>query len=491
MIYNNAVDQIKGMKPIINIGFRLAKVSSLSNGRAYVKFYGETTASSKLYPYIEGYKPVVGDDVLLAEQGSTFIIIGKISKTNIVDNYNLTKTVADGIYLTISAAASTYLTEAVADNKYQPKGTGSDKIQNNSYYFGFSSSSGNTLVANTTGSGTSPCNLGSTSYPFNNGYFTTLGNAASASAVQTLNVKNVNLYGDIVPDTNNSRALGSSSKKFSNVYTEALNISTVIATKWQPSSSYSYGINATSGSSSGTFTPSSSGNVHLGTASAKFGDGYFTTLGGASASNAIQTLNVKDTNIYGSTLPGSTTTYDLGSSSKRFKNIYGQYLRADYLYFGTNANVNLHFDASASTPVIYPYTTNKINIGSSSYQFNSCYAKQYYQNGTAISTSDKRKKTNIKDIAKKYIDFFKRLKPRSFRFKDGESGRTHTGFIAQEVEEAAAESGINNKDLAFICIDEEGNYGLRYEELIAIQTQVIQDLMARVERLENIVKERA
>jgi len=192
-----------------------------------------------------------------------------------------------------------------------------------------------------------------------------------------------------------------------------------------------------------TFTPS--GVVNWGTGTSQFKTGYFDTLGGTESTKAIQQLNVKNIKIYG-------TTIEIG-------------------------------------------TTNSVNVGTSSKQLNNVYAKQFYQNGTAISTSDRRKKTGIKGIARKYIDFFRRLKPRLFRFKDGESGRLHSGFIAQEVEEAAIDSGIDNKDLAFICIDENGNYGLRYEELIAIQTQVIQDLLKkvddlseRVEDLERIVK---
>ena len=83
MIYDNAVDQAKGMRQQPVLPFRLAKVSSLSNGRAYVQFYGESSASTKLYPYLEGYKPTVGDDVLMIQQGSTFIIAGKVSKDDI------------------------------------------------------------------------------------------------------------------------------------------------------------------------------------------------------------------------------------------------------------------------------------------------------------------------------------------------------------------------------------------------------------------------
>lgn len=384
MIYNTAVEQIKGAKtaqsesmlPIL----RLATVTSLSNGRAYVQFYGEATASSKLYPYLSGYKPELGDKVLVFQQGSTYIIAGKISKDNVGDTYYITKALLD-------TALNGYLTRAVADTLYEPKGS-ADRIQNNSYYFGFYGSSSTALIGNRlTGSTTTALDLGTSSLPFNAGYFKTLGQSSSAGAIQTLNVKNATLYGSIIPYSTNQGSIGSSNYYLSAVYTNSLTINKFIASQWQFNSSWSTSIKA-QGSSSG-------------------GD-------------------------------------------------------------------------------VYPNGT--VNLGTSSYQFNNVRAKQFYQNGSAISTSDRRKKTGIKDFTKKYIEFFKKLKPKLFRFKDGESGRLHSGFIAQDVEEAAAESGIPTKDLAFLCIDEDGNYGLRYEELIALQTKVIQDLMARVEVLEEKIK---
>ena len=330
MMYDNAVDQIKGLKDARNnaeLPFHLAKVTSLSDGRAYVQFYGDSSPSSKLYPYLEGYKPKVNDNVLMLRQGLTYIIAGKVSKDNIADNYYLLKSVADALYLT----------QAAADERYQPKGeVYQRKIQNNSYWFGFNSDTSKSLY----------------------GYHLT-----SAS-----------------PDP-----------------------------------------------------------IELGTTSNKIGAVYATTIGGTSSSNSVQTFNVKDSNVYGNILPATNNSSNIGSSSSK--------------------------------------------------QFNNVYAKQFYQNGTAISTSDKRKKKSIKDIAKKYVDFFRKLRPRTFLFKDGESGRTHTGFIAQEVEEAATECGIDSKELAFLCIDKDGGYGLRYEELIAIQTKVIQDLLERVEALEDKANE--
>ena len=115
------------------------------------------------------------------------------------------------------------------------------------------------------------------------------------------------------------------------------------------------------------------------------------------------------------------------------------------------------------------------------YPFNAVYADNFY--GTVNSTSDRRLKKSIKTLGRKWLDFFYRLRPTSFKYKDGSSGRTHTGFIAQEVEAAANEVGIDTKDIATIVVDSDGRYYLRYEELIAVQTLAIHDLKAQVEDL--------
>lgn len=75
---------------------------------------------------------------------------------------------------------------------------------------------------------------------------------------------------------------------------------------------------------------------------------------------------------------------------------------------------------------------------------------------------------------------FDRLRPASFRLKGRK--RRHLGFIAQDVEAAMKEAGIDSRDFAGLAIDEEGGYGLRYEEFIPL-------LVEKVQRLEAMIKE--
>lgn len=59
--------------------FRLGKIDPLySTGRPSIVFDGETTATTKQYPYLSPYAPTAGDRVLLARVAGSYVIIGKV-----------------------------------------------------------------------------------------------------------------------------------------------------------------------------------------------------------------------------------------------------------------------------------------------------------------------------------------------------------------------------------------------------------------------------
>lgn len=124
------------------------------------------------------------------------------------------------------------------------------------------------------------------------------------------------------------------------------------------------------------------------------------------------------------------------------------------------------------------------SLGYSNYRWSVVYA----QTGT-ISTSDREKKTEISYALDRYDALFARLRPVCYRLKNGTSGRVHTGLIAQDVEQALAACGLTGQDFAaFVRSPREGggaDYGLRYEEFIALCIRQIQRLQARIERLEG------
>ncbi|MGM9608347.1 MAG: tail fiber domain-containing protein [Oscillospiraceae bacterium] len=124
-------------------------------------------------------------------------------------------------------------------------------------------------------------------------------------------------------------------------------------------------------------------------------------------------------------------------------------------------------------------------LGSSSYP----WATIYGSTGT-ITTSDREKKTNIVYGLDQYDNFFDALQPVSYKFIDGESGRTHVGLISQDVEDSLTVNGLTAMDFAGFCKDEkeDGNgydYALRYDEFISLCIWEIQKLKERVKQLET------
>lgn len=110
-------------------------------------------------------------------------------------------------------------------------------------------------------------------------------------------------------------------------------------------------------------------------------------------------------------------------------------------------------------------------------------AANFKSNVSLTVTSDRNLKDEILyDVADKYLPLFDRLSPASFLYKGRAAGR-HLGFIAQDVEVAAAECGIDKSDLALLVQDEDGLYGLSYSEFIPILVAKIKDLETRLEGL--------
>ncbi len=212
-------------------------------------------------------------------------------------------------------------------------------------------------------------------------------------------------------------------------------------------------------------------------------------------------------------------------------------LREDYIEFRTNDNYGaLTFGVklyTSNTLSFQPNQSSRGTIGSSSYKWNQVYAV----NG-AIQTSDRKEKKEISYIGQEsshedtnmtdeqLIQLILGLKPVVYKRKNGESGRPHHGFIAQDFEELMTGIGLNDH-AAFIkspkteeieTIKEDGSkeiktqeipgeymYGIRYEEFISDlirfcqllkdensrQQKKIEDLEKRIKILEDIIKQGA
>ena len=96
--------------------------------------------------------------------------------------------------------------------------------------------------------------------------------------------------------------------------------------------------------------------------------------------------------------------------------------------------------------------------------------------GNVTAFSDRRLKENIKPIDN-VIDRIKKLNGVTYTRNDLEDKeRTHTGLIAQDVQQAMPESVVETED-GILTVD--------YQSLVGLLTETIKNLNARIEKLEN------
>ena len=158
-----------------------------------------------------------------------------------------------------------------------------------------------------------------------------------------------------------------------------------------------------------------------------------------------------------------------------------------------------------------------INLGASNHRFATVFAKT-----GSINTSDRNEKNTIADIDPEQAEkLIMGLKPSTFKFNDGTSGRTHWGIISQDIEELLPQIGMTDMDFAgFIkspktedyyedvsetvtdeetgeektvtrkelktrVIEGEYVYALRYSEFIAPLIRMVQKQQKQIENLER------
>ena len=155
--------------------------------------------------------------------------------------------------------------------------------------------------------------------------------------------------------------------------------------------------------------------------------------------------------------------------------------------FDYNSSLDFH---------LRPNSNGDTDCGSASYKWRNLYCK----NGTIV-TSDRNEKMNISDMSEQYANaIIDDAIPKTYMMLNNESGRTHAGMIAQDLEEQLLKNGMSSKDFAgFIKYqkeDESGNltgqygYGIRYEEYIAPLIKYSQclkrDLKQEIERNQQL-----
>ena len=170
------------------------------------------------------------------------------------------------------------------------------------------------------------------------------------------------------------------------------------------------------------------------------------------------------------------------------------YKLKSYIY--GSEQIGTVLDMNSSGDVHYRPNASDIDCGSSSYKWRNIYCK----NGT-IQTSDRNEKMNIADMSEQYANaIIDDASPKTYMMLNNESGRTHAGMIAQDLEEQLLKNGMSSKDFAgFIKYQKEDangvpvneyGYGIRYEEYIAPLTKYCQclkrDLKQEIERNQQL-----
>lgn len=213
-----------------------------------------------------------------------------------------------------------------------------------------------------------------------------------------------------------------------------------------------------------------------------------TTLGGA----GLIAFNSGNITLFGSSINDASLNFNNNGSIVRIYN-YGTNVIgiSSNLYVGGGVTIdgNLNSVNQISSYTILPRANNTYSLGTSSFRWASIW-----QTSGAVTGSDRVLKKDIEDIVEA-TSLVKLLRPRRYIMKDGDSGRPHYGYIAQEVKEALDTLGIDSGmyiDPTVKEIPENGSgyaKGLRYEEFSALTMAVVKNLLERVEVLENEIKD--
>lgn len=221
------------------------------------------------------------------------------------------------------------------------------------------------------------------------------------------------------------------------------------------------------------------GNVFVGTGGANAG-----VYGAANTTNIYMMGNsFRDAGTaFWFLQPTDTTVFPSGTNSI-FIGDDNEVVSGTTLY-SFEANVNLlgvpnHFGS------FHPHADGTNLLGWSQRRWSAIYAVS-----GLITTSDANLKTDIQPETLG-LDFVNQLQPKTFKFTEGESNRTHHGLIAQDVEQIINSLGISIDDFAILTktpkVDDNGNvipdeyvYGLRYSELIGILIKAIQELNNKI-----------
>ena len=134
----------------------------------------------------------------------------------------------------------------------------------------------------------------------------------------------------------------------------------------------------------------------------------------------------------------------IGTSSDPYDIAYLKQIIGCTTFGGSTAAEQIQFKSYSNHSIeACPAVDNRSNWGLSGKKWYSVWSYAF------SGASDRKLKKDIRDIDAEWAnEFIDRLKPSSYRFKDNSYGKIHTGFIAQDVEKAMLDLGMDRRDFA-------------------------------------------
>ena len=161
---------------------------------------------------------------------------------------------------------------------------------------------------------------------------------------------------------------------------------------------------------------------------------------------------------------------------------------SDLEWMGENGGSNRY--------ILRPMENGGAYLGTTSMRWNT----GFFTN--TITQSDLKDKENIREISGAK-GFIMALQPIAYTLKDGDGGRVHMGFGAQQVAQAAAEHGMGDLSLYQASrIEKDGRetyyspetpdkdlrWGLNYHEFLAPLIALVQEQETRIQQLEELIQ---
>ncbi len=249
--------------------------------------------------------------------------------------------------------------------------------------------------------------------------------------------------------------------------------------------------NNTSGYNNSAFGSYSLLSNTTGAENAAFGSWsmYYNNSGHSNSAFGAYSLYFNTSGIYNS----SFGRFSLYSNTASYNSAFGYYS----LRYNTTGSFNTAIGDSSGSNITTG--SNNLAIGYNSQVPNGTSSNQVRIGNTSVTyagvqvawtiTSDRKWKENI-ITSPLGLRFISRLNPVSYTRINDESKKTEYGLIAQEVEEVLKDEEAENS--AMITVTDEGNYELRYNDLLAPLIKALQELKSENDalntRIEQLVK---